>query len=152
MSFVRVVAMLLGRAPHRMAFAVVIAGIGACTTVRQVEPAQFIQKNYPPLVWVTQTNNSVVTVADAQIVLDTLFGTRPGTKDPVAIPLSDVRAVKAKARDGMKTGLLASVLGVGSVSAMYILLFSKSGSGKSGPDCFGDEVRKHPEEHPECQS
>ena len=144
--------MLLARAAHPIPLAVVIAGIGACTTVKQVEPALFIQKNYPPLVWVTETNNSVVTVADAQIVLDTLFGTRPGTKDPVAIALSDVRAVKAKAPDGMKTGLLASALAVGSVSAMYIFLFSKSGSGKSGPDCFGDEVRKHPEEHPECQS
>jgi hypothetical protein len=138
--------------PGRLLLAGLAAGLGACTTVKPIEPAQYFQKNYPPVVWVTQNDNAVVAVADPQLVLDTLFGTVSGTKQHVAIALGDVRAVRAKARDGMRTGLLVSSVGVGAVSAMYFLLLSKSGSGKSGPDCFGDEVRKHPEEHPECQS
>jgi hypothetical protein len=141
-----------GSVPRRLAFAGLIGGMGACTTVKPIEPTSFFQTNYPAVVWVTQTNNAVVSVVDPQLVLDTLFGTQQGTKEHVAIALADVRSVRAKARDGLKTGLLVSSVSVGAVSAMYFLLLSKSGSGQSGPNCFGDEVRKHPEEHPECQS
>lgn len=35
------------------------AGLGACTSVRHVQPAAYLEDNSPPVVWVTYVNNTV---------------------------------------------------------------------------------------------
>src|SRR2546422_6583728 len=73
-----------------------VAGGVACTTVRPVQPAKFFAVNSPDVVWVTEANNAVVAVADAQITGDTLKGGRRGTQGSLAIPLGQGRSGPAK--------------------------------------------------------
>jgi hypothetical protein len=125
-----------------------IAGSGGCTSVRHVQPAEYLENHTPPVVWVTYANNTVVLVADPEVRRDTLRGMLQGAR--VKIPLSEIQSVQAKVRDHTKTAILATTLGVAVVSSMYVGFLGK-GSGKaSGVDCTGDEVTKHPGEHPEC--
>jgi len=138
-----------GAASGRVALAGLLLGFAACTSVRSVQPAKFFAVNSPDVVWVTDANNTVVAVADAEITADTLKGMRPGTREPVAIPLDQVQTVKAKTPDHMKTALLLTTLGVGAVSSVYFMWISKAGEGVT-IDCANDAVDEHPDEHPEC--
>jgi hypothetical protein len=124
-----------------------VAGIGGCTTVRHVAPAEYFADNSPAVVWVTYTNNTIVQVADPEIRRDTLRGTLQGAR--VKIPLSEIQSVQAKVRDHRKTAILVAAVGVAVVSSVYVGFVGKS-SGGASIDCTGDEVTKHPMEHPEC--
>jgi hypothetical protein len=112
-----------------------VAGVGACTTLRRVQPAEYFARNSPEVVWVTHTNNTVVPVAQPEIAGDTLKGIWQGTQRPVAIPLDKVRSVQAKARDDMKTAVLLTTLGVAFASSVYFMWISKAGPNPSGVYC-----------------
>lgn len=136
--------MLLGR----VAGAGVLFGVAAaCTSVRPVPPAEYLADNAPRVVWVTRTNNTVVEVLEPTVKRDTLRGKLNGER--VKIPLSDIQKVQVKLPDHKKTALLVTTVGVATVSTMYFGFMAK-GSGGATVDCFGDEVLKHPTEHPEC--
>ena len=124
-----------------------IAAVAACTSVRPISPRVYLEDNAPPVVWVTYADNTMVPVTDAVVKRDTLRGMLQGVR--VTIPLADIRSVRARVPNHMKTLLLASTLGVVTVSTMYVAFLSK-GSGGATLDCTGDEVTKHPDEHPEC--
>ena len=133
----------------RLAAAGMLIGVTACTSVRTVQPVAYLEANAPAVVWVTYAGNTAVPVGDPEVKRDTLRGTLQGAR--VKIPLSDISTVQAKVPNPTKTILLATTLGVGIVSTMYFAFIS-GGSGKASADCTGDEVTKHPEEHPECFS
>jgi hypothetical protein len=124
-----------------------VAAVAACTSVRRVPAAEYLADNTPAVVWVTYTNNTVVSVAEPEIRRDTLRGMLQGTR--VKIPLSEIQSVQAKVRDRTRTALLFTTLGVAVVSSMYFGFIAKA-SGGSTVDCTSDEVTKHPTEHPEC--
>jgi hypothetical protein len=86
-------------------------------------------------VWVTHANSTVVPVAEPEIAGDTLRGRWQGTERPVAIPLGDVRHVRAKVPDSRKTALLLTTLGVAAVSSVYLLWISKAGPDAGGVNC-----------------
>lgn len=121
--------------------------MAGCTSVRSVSPVAYLEANAPPVVWVTYADNNAVPVADPEIRRDTLRGTLQGAR--VKIPLSEIRDVQAKVPNHAKTALLATTVGVAVVSSMYFAFIS-NGSGSASIDCTGDEVTKHPDEHPEC--
>jgi len=130
--------MLLGR----MALAglcVAVAGIGACTSVRRIQPVEYLAENSPEVIWVTDASNTVVPVADAEIRRDTLRGMRRGTREPVAIPLNQVRNVRARTPDKTKNAILVTGVIVGFVSSVYALFISKTGSVTDGVECGFDE-------------
>ena len=124
-----------------------LLGVAACTSVRPVPPAEYLADNAPAVVWVTRTNDTVVAVLEPIIKRDTLRGKLNGER--VKIPLSEIQTVRAKLPDHKKTALLVTTVGVATVSSMYFAFMGKS-SGGATVDCFGDEVAKHPTEHPEC--
>jgi hypothetical protein len=119
-----------------------VAG-GACTTLRRIQPGEFLAKNSPDVVWVTQANNTVVPLAQPQLVGDTLRGMWVGTQRPVAIPLNEVGSVRAKVPDRRKTAVLLAGLGVGAVSSVYFLWISKAGPTPNSVVC-GFDVRGFP--------
>jgi hypothetical protein len=135
--------MLLGRVTG----AGLVLGAAACTSVRPIPPAEYLADNAPAVVWVTRSNHTVVELLEPSVKRDTLRGKVNGER--VKIPLTDVQAVHAKLPDHKKTALLATTVGVATLSTMYFGFMSK-GSGGPTLDCFGDEVVKHPTEHPEC--
>jgi len=122
--------------------------IGACTSVRQIHPSTYLEENAPSVVWVTYTDNTVVSVAEPEVRRDTLRGMLQGAR--VKIPLVDIQSVQAKVRDGAKTGLLLATLGIGAVSALYFLWISQSGPDGETTDCANDAVAEHPDDYPEC--
>lgn len=113
-------------------------GLPACTSLKQVEPAEFLAANSPDVLWVTQAGNALVPVAKAEIVGDTLKGTWEGTQRPVAIALADVQRVEARVPDKTKTILLFTTLGAGAVSAVYFMWISKAGP-MPAPTCGYDQ-------------
>lgn len=137
----------------RVASASLLVGvgvIGACRTVKRIEPAQYLDENSPQLVWVTYTNNTVVLVADPEIRRDTLRGLLQGAR--VRIPMVEIQSIRAKVLDPTKTAILLSAMGVAAASSMYFMFISKSGPEGITIDCANDAVEEHPEEHPECQN
>ena len=123
--------------PLRVALAGLVFGaaaVGACTSVRRV-PAEFISTYGPDVVWVTHTNNTVVSVAQPQIAGDTLRGMRQGTQEPVAIPMDDVRSVQAKLPDRTKTVMLVAGGLTGFVASVYAIWVSKAGPNSDGVTC-----------------
>ena len=140
-------------ATRRVASASLLVGvgvIGACRTVKRIEPTQYLEENSPQLVWVTYTNNTVVLVADPEIRRDTLRGLLQGAR--VRIPMVEIQSVRARVLDPTKTAVLLGAMGVAAVSAMYFMFISKSGPDGITIDCANDAVEEHPEEHPECQN
>jgi hypothetical protein len=124
-----------------------LLGVAACTSIRSVPPKDYLENNAPSVVWVSYADNTLVPVAEPEIKRDTLRGLLQGVR--VKIPLADVRSVQARVPNHMKTAILATTLGVATVSTMYFAFLSE-GSGGATRDCTGDEVTKHPDEHPEC--
>ena len=110
-----------------------VAAVGACRSVRRIEPVSYLADNAPPVVWVTDSNNAVVQVAEPEVRRDTLRGTLDGAR--VKIPLGEIRSVEAKVKDGMKTALLVTTLGVAVVSGLYFGFISQAGSNTSDHDC-----------------
>ena len=123
--------------PRRIASAILLCGVaaaGACTTVRRV-PADFISTNVPDVVWVTHLDNTVVPVAQPDIARDTLRGMLQGTQERIAIPMDQVRTVKAKVPDRRKTVLLVVGGLSGFVASVYTLWISKAGPNSDGVTC-----------------
>ena len=118
---------------------VAVAGVVACTSVRRIQPAEYLAENSPAVIWVTDASNAVVPVADAEIRRDTLRGMRRGTREPVAIPLDQVRNVRARTPDRTKNAILVTGVIVGFVSSVYALFISKTGTETGGVECGFDE-------------
>lgn len=120
-----------------------VAGASACTTVRSVPPAQYLAENTPEMVWVTYTDNTVVSVAEPEIRRDTLRGKLQGER--IKIPIGEVRSVQAKVPDHAKTAILLTSLGVATVTSVYFILAGQSTGtgGGEGVYCPND-VRGRP--------
>ena len=89
-----------------------LVAVAACTTLREVPPAQFIPQHAPALVWVTTTNDALVPVAQPYMDGDTLRGKWAGTEKPFAIPLQGVESVQAKTPARAQTVLLIATVGL----------------------------------------
>jgi hypothetical protein len=109
-----------------------------CTTRRHVHAAEFLRVNNPDVLWVTDSDQTVVPVVDAQLDGDTLRGLRLGTKDTVAIPMGRVRGVEANVPDSRKTALVATGVVTGFIATLYVLFISKAGSITGGVECGFD--------------
>ena len=116
-----------------------VLGIGACTTMRRVPPAEFLAKNSPDVVWVTHANKTVIPVAQPELAGDTIRGMWRGTQRPVAIPLNEVARVQARIRDPWRTAVLGTALGVAAVASVYFLWISKAGPRPAGVACGYDQ-------------
>jgi hypothetical protein len=122
-----------------------VAGVSACTSIRRVQPTEYLADNAPHLVWVTYGDNSIVPLADPEIRRDTLRGLLEGKRERVKIPLGQVRSVEAKVPNHTKTALLLGGLGVAAVSSVYFLLISQAGSNGVGESVYcGTDTRGRP--------
>jgi len=119
------------------------AGVSACSSVRRIQPAEYLVDNAPSVVWVTDSSNTVVAVADPVIRRDTLRGMSQGAR--VKFPLGEIRSVEAKVLNRTRTALLLTALGIAAVSTLYVGFISKSkGAGLEGcgTDGYGDLVQE----------
>jgi len=114
----------------------VLVGLAsACTTVRPIQPGLFIPQHAPDLVWVTTADHTVVPVTAPELAGDTLRGTRRGTSEPVAIPLTGLQTVTAKVPDHTKTAFFVVGMGALAGAAVYAIWVSKAGPHTQGVDC-----------------
>ncbi|HUL03712.1 MAG TPA: hypothetical protein VLV16_10835 [Gemmatimonadales bacterium] len=115
--------------------ALICAGGIACTTVRQVRPAEYIPQHGPDIIWVTGEDSTIVPIVAPHVDDDTLRGTLRGTDDTVHLALTNIRTVTAKVPDHRKTAFL--VVGLGTVGGLMLYEFSisKQGSQGGGVNC-----------------
>jgi hypothetical protein len=120
-----------------------LLAVAACTTLRDVQPAQFIPQHAPALVWVTTTNDALVPVAQPYMDGDTLRGKWAGTEKPFAIPLQGVESVQAKRPARAQTALLIATLGL--VAGAMIRSVAASGARSVQDQCI------NPDTDPTCR-
>ena len=112
---------------RRIALTGLLLAGAACTSVRPIEPAEYIPKNKPETVWVTYTDNSYVPVDKPTVVGDTLKGTWAGLAEPVSIPFNQIQTVQAKLPNKKKTIMLFSVVGLAAAGVAYTIASGQSG-------------------------
>lgn len=115
---------------NRIAAGGLVLAVAACTTVRHVQPAEFIPQHAPALVWVTTTNSALVPVAQPYMDGDTLRGKWAGTEKPFAIPLQGIQGVQAKTPAHVRTVLMVATLGV--LTGAMIWSVKRAGSSPVG--------------------
>lgn len=98
-----------------------LSSVGCATLQPLREPAQFIAKENPQVIYVTYKNRSVVGVARPRVSGDSLFGTLQGQPAPVAVPLSHVQLIEAVQPDRRRTTLLIAGLTVFTVAGVVAL-------------------------------
>ena len=111
--------------------------------MRPVEPLHYITDVGPDVVWVTNSDNTVVAVTKPLIEADTILGLGQATGKPVAIPLAHVRSVEARVPNVPRTALLAVSVGAAAISALYFGFIRHSGSHGVGVEC-GYDIRVDP--------
>jgi hypothetical protein len=116
---------------NRLAAGGLVLAAVACTTMRHVQPAEFIPKHTPALVWVTTTNSALVPVAQPYMDGDTLRGKWAGTERPFAIPLQGIQSVQAKTPAPARTVLMVATLGA--LTGAMIWSIGQSGSSAAIP-------------------
>jgi hypothetical protein len=94
----------------------------ACTSMRPVEPGQFIPAHRPEVVSVWTKPNHVTIVSNPQVIGDTLSGVV--LDEPWARALKDVVKVEATRADPARTAIL---LAGAAASAVGVYLLSNSG-------------------------
>jgi hypothetical protein len=108
----------------RVSLAFVLFSAIGCATVQPVpNAAQFIDQKHPPVLYVTYTDNSSVSVSQPRISGDSLFGTAPGVSgsEAVAVPLHEVSEIRAPQPDHKRTVALIVALGALTVGGVYTL-------------------------------
>jgi hypothetical protein len=115
---------------HRIALTSLLLAGAACTSVKPVQPAEYIPQHKPATVWVTYTDNSYVPVDNPTIVGDTLKGTWAGLAEPVTIPFNQIQTVHAKMPNKKKTFMLFGVVGLAAAGVAYTV----STAGNDGKD------------------
>jgi hypothetical protein len=121
----------------RVSLAFVLFGAIGCATVQPVpNPAQYIDKAHPPVLYVTYTDNSSVPVSQPRISGDTLFGTAPGVAgaEAVAVALHDVTEIRAPQPDHKRTVMLVVAIAVGTAGGAYAL--TQAFGSNCGSDSF----------------
>jgi hypothetical protein len=104
---------------RRIALTGLLLAGAACTSVKPVQPAEYIPQHKPSTVWVTYTDNSYVPVDNPTVVGDTLKGTWAGLQEPVTIPFSQIQTVQAKMPNKKKTVMLFTVVGLAAAGVAY---------------------------------
>ena len=106
--------------------ALLVAQLASCSTwrVQNNPPQQFTVRDSTQLVRVVRRNGTELTLQEAQVRGDTLYGTSTlAPRQVLAIPLSDVRTIAVRQPDGVKTaGLVVGVtVGVAGAIVLWIV-------------------------------
>jgi len=104
----------------RASLAAVLLGTVGCATMRPLrDPAQFITRNHPRVVYITYLDNSSLYVAQPRVSGDSLFGKMARASDSVAVPLHDLAVVQAPQRDATSIILFVSWIAASAAVAAY---------------------------------
>jgi len=112
----------------RVSLVAILLSVVACVTVQPVQdPAQFIPRSKPDVVYVTYVNRTKMFVAQPRVSGDSLFGTIQGQSRPVAVSLGQIQRIEAVQHDRKRTTWMIAVLTVATASGMWALLHSGAG-------------------------
>src|SRR6266550_3736945 len=104
----------------RVALGLTLLGSVGCATLRPVrDPALFITRNHPRVVYITYLDNSSLYVAEPRVSGDSLFGKMARASDSVAVPLHDLAVVQAVQRDMTNIILFVSWIAASAAVAAY---------------------------------
>jgi len=114
-----------------------------CMTVQKVQPAEFIAKYNPTVVWVTGTDGALIPGGSPQMVGDTLKGTWIGQDEPFAISLGEIKTVQARTKSPQRTAILVTVLTAAAGGVAYGL--SQGTNGPAG--CLSGQNKGTPTDY-----
>jgi hypothetical protein len=89
-------------------------------------PAEFIDAHNPARIWVTETNDSLITVDKPQMHRDTLAGFVAGAFRE--LPIDSVKFVRARLLDAGRTAVLVGAGALGVAAAVVALTGGKGNS------------------------
>src|SRR5690242_1212321 len=87
----------------------------------QYSPRLYLHQNQPKMLWLTLKDGSQVTMAGPRIIDDTLFGWTPGANEDLTIAISDVKSLKARRIDPIRTAIIP-VAFVGAGVTVFMLV------------------------------
>jgi hypothetical protein len=96
------------------------------------DPARFIAESHPEVVYVTHNSGAELTIARPRMSGDSLLGTWEGASRSLALPLEDLKQVRAQRRD--KTRTFVAIGGLTLVTGTLVFLVTQE-SGSHGPNC-----------------
>ena len=106
----------------RLALFVTVLGCLGCASLLPVrDPARFITESSPPVVYVTHNNGALLTITHPRVRGDSLLGTWAAVSQPLALPLSHVRRIRAVQRDRTRTTLAIAGTSMIAVALGYLL-------------------------------
>ena len=95
-------------ARRSVAVASLVVCASACTSYRNVQPAQFIPQHNPDTVLVWTRDGEVTDLIGPRVDGDTLKGRVAGLSEVFAHPLNDIVTVQARGPDKRKTAFLVA--------------------------------------------
>jgi hypothetical protein len=96
------------------------------------DPARFIAESRPELVYVTHNSGAELTIARPRMSGDSLLGMWQGASQSLALPLGDLKQVRAVRRD--KTRTVVAIAGLTLVTGALVYLVTQE-SNTTGPNC-----------------
>jgi hypothetical protein len=112
----------------RFAIPLTLLTLGACSSVRPlVEPANFITRTNPDIVYVVQRTGLVTAIASPRVRGDSVVGVSAETNRPVGVPMSQVHQIAANRFDRGRTVLFGAGVALATGIAAYALLNGAAG-------------------------
>jgi hypothetical protein len=113
---------------RRTVCAMLIASLGACSTMRPVAaPEQFIPMARPDRIWVTTNDNAKLMVEGPRLLGDTLVGFVAGRYEEILLP--QTRWVGVRAPAPRRTAFLVAGIVLVGASLAYLLMGNGPGGG-----------------------
>jgi hypothetical protein len=106
----------------RVSLRLALLGSVGCATVRPLrDPALFIARNHPRVVYITYRDDASLYVVEPRVSGDSLFGRVVGGLDTlaVAVPFHDLAVVQAKQRDWTGIVLFIGWIAASAAAAVY---------------------------------
>jgi hypothetical protein len=96
--------------------------VAGCASVQPLrDPAAFIAKTQPDVVYATHRDGAQLTIAEPRVSGDSLVGIWRPVAQPLALPLSQFRRIEARQRDGTRTGVLIAGTTLAAGAVVFLL-------------------------------
>jgi hypothetical protein len=123
--------------PRRLIAALLLATQGACTTLRAVDsPSAYVEARSPSEVLITRTDGQEVPLESPRVLSDTVFGFSLAGEE-TAIPVAEIRQLKAKQLSPFRTALFAGALAAVTIG-LATMVIGQGDPGEPEPDDDGD--------------
>jgi hypothetical protein len=121
--------------------AILLITQAGCMTMRVVDsPSTYVEARAPGEVLITRSDGRQIPLESPKIVSDTVFGFSMISGDETAIPVVDIRQMKARQLSPFRTALFAGGMAAVTIGLAMMVLGSPDYQGEPEPDDDGDNA------------